>query len=140
LGGLYAYGKANIRRIIAGHFDFEPFFISAHRRYDLLKNLEGLSIQNKVFDTNFIYRDGYRAKAKTELDRKTTTQEYYENIKQSTHILCVRGTGNFSVRYWETIMMGRIPIVIDTDLLSGHLGQYNNLNQINLKIHVPIYF
>ena len=132
--GFYAYGKANIKRILHGHFDLEPFFISAHRRYDLLKKLEALSTKSKAFETNFIYRDGYRAKAKTERDRKTTTQEYYDNIKQSTHILCIRGTGNFSVRYWETLMMGRIPIVVDTDLLSGHLGQYNNLNQINLRL------
>lgn len=133
VAGLYVYGKANIKRITHGHFDLEPFFISAYRRYDLLKKLEAHSTKSKVFETNFIYRDGYRAKAKTEKDRKTTTQEYYENIKQSTHILCIRGTGNFSVRYWETLMMGRIPIVIDTDLLNGLLGQYNNSNQINLQ-------
>lgn len=133
VSGFYAYGKANIKRILHSHFDLEPFFISAHRRYNLLKKLEALSTKSKAFDTNFIYRDGYRAKANTEQERKITAQEYYDNIKQSTHILCIRGIGNFSVRYWETLMMGRIPIVIDTDLLIGHLGQYNNSNQINLR-------
>ena len=29
--------------------------------------------------------------------------------------ICVRGNGNFSVRFYETLASGRIPILIDTD-------------------------
>jgi hypothetical protein len=29
--------------------------------------------------------------------------------------VCARGAGNFSYRLYETMMMGRIPIIIDTD-------------------------
>ena len=28
----------------------------------------------------------------------------------------MRGAGNFSVRFYETLMMGRIPLLIDTDI------------------------
>ena len=31
--------------------------------------------------------------------------------------LCVRGFGNFSFRLGETLMMGRIPILIDTECI-----------------------
>jgi hypothetical protein len=31
--------------------------------------------------------------------------------------LCVRGGGNFSLRLYETLLMGRIPIFINTDCL-----------------------
>jgi len=33
----------------------------------------------------------------------------------SPYILCVRGAGNFSVRFYESLAMGRIPIFINTD-------------------------
>ena len=30
-------------------------------------------------------------------------------------VICLRGNGNFSVRFYETLALGRIPILIDTD-------------------------
>lgn len=30
-------------------------------------------------------------------------------------MICIRGGGNFSVRFYEALAMGRIPILIDTD-------------------------
>lgn len=30
--------------------------------------------------------------------------------------MCVRGAGNFSYRFYETMCLGKIPIVIDTDI------------------------
>lgn len=35
----------------------------------------------------------------------------------SDYIVCLRGTGNFSARLYETLAMGRIPIFIDTDCI-----------------------
>jgi hypothetical protein len=35
----------------------------------------------------------------------------------SDYIVCMRGGGNFSVRFYETLSMGRIPVVVDTDCL-----------------------
>jgi hypothetical protein len=67
--------------------------------------------------TNFIYRKHYRAGATTPSERQKTTQEYFKNIKNSDYVLCVRGAGNFSVRLYETLMMGRIPVFVDTDCL-----------------------
>ena len=43
--------------------------------------------------------------------------EFYENMVSSDYIVCVRGGGNFSVRLYETLAMGRIPIFINTDCL-----------------------
>ena len=55
--------------------------------------------------------------AKNKLELKSTTIEYYENIKISDYIICIRGTGNFSIRMYEALMMGRIPVLINTDCL-----------------------
>tara|TARA_Y100000588_G_C13716405_1_gene695269 strand:+ start:55 stop:576 length:522 start_codon:yes stop_codon:yes gene_type:complete len=44
-------------------------------------------------------------------------QEFYNNIIDTDYTLCVRGTGNFSTRFYETLALGRIPIFINTDCI-----------------------
>lgn len=43
--------------------------------------------------------------------------KFFKNIKNNLYGLCVRGGGNFSFRLGEVLMMGRIPILIDTDCI-----------------------
>ena len=40
-------------------------------------------------------------------------------------IFCYRGRGNFSIRFYETLMMGRIPIVINTDNIYPYMDKIN---------------
>ncbi len=105
----------NSKRFIKNPFrtDYEPLFASAFQRACLLKLFE--RAQN--INCNFIYRENYRAGAKTEQSLEQTTKEYYKNIKNSDYIICLRGAGNFSVRFYETLMMGKIPIFVNTDCL-----------------------
>lgn len=93
--------------------DWEPIFPSAYRRATLLMKLE----RSDRVKTNFVYREHYRAGARTDHEREVTTKEYYDNILESDYVLCMRGGGNFSVRLYETLMMGRIPVFINTDCL-----------------------
>tara|TARA_A100000171_G_scaffold52970_1_gene74753 strand:- start:3164 stop:4228 length:1065 start_codon:yes stop_codon:yes gene_type:complete len=86
---------------------------STYVRAALLKRLEG----STAVVTNFIYRKKYRAGATQPEVRKRTTFQFYENMKDSDYVLCVRGAGNFSVRFYETLAMGRIPVFIDTNCL-----------------------
>jgi hypothetical protein len=44
-------------------------------------------------------------------------REYIENIVDSDYVLCARGDGNCSIRVYETLCLGRIPIIVDTDLV-----------------------
>jgi hypothetical protein len=41
-------------------------------------------------------------------------REYVENMCASDYVLCIRGAGNYSVRYFDTLALGRVPVVIDT--------------------------
>lgn len=41
-------------------------------------------------------------------------KEFIKNIQDNLYGLCIRGGGNFSYRLGEVLMMGRIPIIIDT--------------------------
>jgi hypothetical protein len=41
-------------------------------------------------------------------------QEYVENMCASDYVLCIRGAGNYSMRYFDSLALGRVPVVIDT--------------------------
>ncbi|HTO35286.1 MAG TPA: exostosin family protein, partial [Flavobacterium sp.] len=107
--------RENTKRFFKKPFrkDYEPCFASAFERAKLLQNFE----KSNTVKTNFIYRKHYRAGATTEQEREKTTLEYYDNIKESDYVLCVRGAGNFSVRLYEALMVGRIPVFVNTDCL-----------------------
>ena len=92
---------------------FQPLFLSSLERYKILMDFE----KSKLIDTNYIFRDQYRAGAKNNVEYRKTTKEYYSNIIHSDYVLCLRGYGNFSIRLYETLMMGRIPILLNTDCL-----------------------
>ncbi len=80
-------------------------------RASVLKTLQ----KSEDVATNFIVRKKYRAGVTQNKDSHKTTFEFYENLKDSDYVVCVRGAGNFSVRFYEAMAMGRIPIFINTD-------------------------
>ena len=44
-------------------------------------------------------------------------REFVDNLIDSDYVLCARGDGNWSIRFYEAMCLGRIPIVVDTDLV-----------------------
>ncbi|MBP0904536.1 exostosin family protein [Mariniflexile gromovii] len=91
--------------------DKQPFYPSSIKRAGYLHKLRLL----KGLKTNFILRNHYRAGVQTEADKQTSTQEFYNNIFNNAYTFCSRGVGNFSVRFYETLAVGRIPILLNTD-------------------------
>ncbi len=73
--------------------------------------------KSKQLSANFIERKQYRAGVVSAPDRKTTELEFYDNMLNSNYVVCIRGAGNFSVRLYETLAMGRIPVFINTDCI-----------------------
>lgn len=63
--------------------------------------------------TNFIIRTRFLGGNKSGPVKK---KQFSDNIQQSHFIVCNRGTGNFSMRFYETLAAGRIPILVDTDM------------------------
>lgn len=94
------------------YFDYQSFYPSGYKRYQLLKKIEN----DKRIESNFIYREKHTTEALTEGEIKKSTMEFYENMEQNPYVFCLRGLGNFSIRFYETILMGRIPVVVDTDM------------------------
>ena len=110
---LLIYWKQSIKRLLKkDSSDSQSFFPSSTKRYKLLEKLR----LNTEIATTFICRNKYRAGAVSNEQKEKTTLVFYENIEQNIYTFCLRGSGNFSVRFYETLIMGRIPLLIDTDV------------------------
>ncbi|WP_203293108.1 exostosin domain-containing protein [Luteirhabdus pelagi] len=104
--------KLNVRRRLGKDAtDIQRFYPSSRKRFQYLSFLE----KAEGIQTDFIHRDNYRAGADDEAERKRTEREFYENMQRNLYTFCMRGTGNFSVRFFETLAMGRIPVLLNTD-------------------------
>jgi hypothetical protein len=109
----FVYLYHNTKRITKRcFFDYQSFYPSGFRRFDFLLALQ----KNKLIETDFILRTQYRAGVTSESEREYTTKAFFDNIFNNPYTFCLRGAGNFSVRFYETIAMGRIPLLIDTDI------------------------
>ncbi|GAL67605.1 exostosin domain-containing protein [Jejuia pallidilutea] len=91
--------------------DKQKFYPSSVKRARYLQKLA----LNKDIDTSFVLRHKYRAGEDSPLKQKQSEIEFYNNIFKNAYTFCLRGVGNFSVRFYETLAVGRIPIVINTD-------------------------
>ena len=43
--------------------------------------------------------------------------EYSRHLERNTYVVCPRGTENYSFRIYEALNFGRIPVIIDTDIV-----------------------
>lgn len=87
--------------------------------------LQGLHFRRKVIsilnntnlvDKNFFLRQSYSGHKNTiQDDPDKIRKQFISAIKDSDLALAVRGDGNYSLRFFEILSMGRIPLFIDTD-------------------------
>jgi hypothetical protein len=118
--------KRQVRRIFdVGRIFLRNFLFKIGKRIDEPQALIATTYQRarilsylqstKQVIANFILRTRYRAGVKDQDDLNRTSKEYYDNMLSSDYILCFRGGGNFSSRFYETLAMGRIPLRIESD-------------------------
>jgi hypothetical protein len=105
--------KANLNRLLKkDKSDTQSIYNAAGKRFSYLKELES----SPTIKTDFIYRNKYRAGAATQEERETSTAVFFKNLNDSPYTFCLRGAGNFSVRFYESLALGKIPVLIDTDV------------------------
>jgi hypothetical protein len=105
--------KANLNRWLKKDIsDTQSIYNAAGKRFAYLKELESYP----SIKTDFIYRDKYRAGAIIQEQRETSTAVFFKNLNDAPYTFCMRGAGNFSVRFYESLALGKIPILIDTDV------------------------
>lgn len=68
--------------------------------------------------TNFIIRNSYSGDTRNLREtREASRREYLENMQNSDFVLAPKGDANHSDRFFEALSLGRIPILIDTDMV-----------------------
>lgn len=68
-------------------------------------------------NTVFIGRKTYSGHANSvEGNPQRIREEYIDTLKESDFILAPKGDGNYSLRFFEALSMGRIPVFPDTDI------------------------
>jgi hypothetical protein len=81
----------------------------------------GILLRSHDVETNFVFRSAYWAgtsRPDGTIDyegMRSARSEFVGNMLESDYVLAVRGGGNFSIRLYEALSAGRIPIFVDTD-------------------------
>ena len=80
-------------------------------RTNAIKTLQ----KNKHIQSDFkVLTRGYISQNNPEV-KAYNRKKFIDNIVGNDYVLCVRGAGNYSYRFYETISAGRIPLFINTD-------------------------
>ena len=90
----------------------EDLFMRAHA-------IDALLAQNDVA-TSIVVRGSGGGGAWERFDQEqwdVARRDFLANMLDSDYVLCVRGDGNWSIRLYEALCLGRIPVIVDTDLV-----------------------
>ena len=88
-----------------------------HPQHDSRIQLLKAATSHPDIQTDFIYRRQFFRLFKDPKLQERLTQEFLDNIQNNAFTVCSRGAGNFSVRFYETLRAGRIPILLDSEMI-----------------------
>ncbi len=95
------------------------FLLSGYRKEGIFfrRKLIQEFIKSKSIIPKFKLRRFYSGNIKSiEGDVKSVRSEYINNILDSDFTLSPKGDGNYSLRFYETLALGRIPILLNSDM------------------------
>ncbi len=119
-----AFGKQKLKesvRLALDHLKIHPFSTYQSGHSKRVKALLHCS-KGSLVNTNFIiksfspmkYAYGYLM-PEDKMNIEKHRQDFLLNMTNSDYIICARGWGNYSIRLYETLCCGRIPVFVDTD-------------------------
>lgn len=73
--------------------------------------------QNDSLESEFVLRDAYHFNANPQEVLDQRRAEYLANLHRNPYSLCIRGAGNFSIRLYETLAAGRIPVIVNSSMV-----------------------
>ena len=82
--------------------------VSEHR-----KSLITLAEQNQMLACQFIKRTEFWGGRPHD---PLLIEEYWDNMRNCSFMLAERGAGNFSMRFYQALSMGRIPVLVNMDM------------------------
>ncbi len=97
-------------------FRFLPCFV----RIEAIRKLEATSLKQDIVKRNFF-------KGSSE-----EVRDFKNHLIRNTYILCPRGSENYSYRFYEALSFGRVPVLIDTNMLLP-----SNVNWDKICLRIP---
>ena len=92
--------------------------ISPYKGHVLRSQALSTLSKSPMVDTNFVERDGFVFfDSGSHSAGKEPRLEFVQNMVDSDYVLCCRGVGNYSFRFYEALCCGRIPVFINTDCI-----------------------
>jgi hypothetical protein len=85
-----------------------------------IKQIKKTSLDNKI-----VIRDTYGGIANLVSNSEDKREEFLNGMAESDFILCPRGDSNGSVRFYESLSAGRIPLIPDTRIKFPHSENFN---------------
>ena len=74
-------------------------------------------MKKSTISKNFVLRDRFIRFYPDGIQQKYRLVDYIENMQNNIFILTPRGAGNWSLRLYETMAYGRIPVLYDSEML-----------------------
>lgn len=99
-------------------FLIKSFITKGAKKQGIYFRIKAMSVlaKSSLVRTNFLIRSSHYGNKKTITgDPIVARKEYINNILESDFVLAPKGDGNYSVRFYEALSLGRIPLLIDTD-------------------------
>jgi len=81
------------------------------KRKAILKSI----INHAGINSNIIIRKRFASGIRD--NNQKARLEFLNNIINNDYTICMRGAGNYSIRFYETLCLGRIPIFMNTDCI-----------------------
>lgn len=89
-----------------------------------------------LITTNFILRKGFSGALQTiDVPPEQARKDFLISVRESDFVLAPKGDGNYSNRFLEALSMGRIPVLIDTDVV---LPLEDVIDYSRVIVHVPM--
>lgn len=115
------------------------------RRKKILAHTQGIFLRRKalkVLATSqqvrslFTTRRSFSGLARTiGLDPEKARSEYIQTMQESDFCLAPKGDGNYSLRFFEALSLGRIPVLIDTETV---LPFEDKINYDDVIVRIPL--
>lgn len=95
---------------LLGEFGISIQNINAFPRIEAIRILRAKKANYAAADLELVERGSFGGTAQEKVD-------YKNHLRKNTYIICTRGTENYSFRLYETLNFGRIPVIVDTNMV-----------------------
>lgn len=122
--GFAGWSQISLTLRIKTYIKFFPIFIASIFNSARLSEQKGVLLREKVLNIlsrasgvscNFLGRASYTGNITTaQGSMDESRHQFVQNLRGSDYALCVRGDGNSSIRFYEALSLGKIPLFLDT--------------------------